>query len=132
MLYIKKVFNLKIIPLFLAVFFFFNSAAYGLDFQIKSSLRYNILSNTEEGRGRLKDGFGYVSNLKGWPNNIYERAGKSFREGHDTYSRSWVPHIKNNKKNILRACSGLKGGTAILLGAGESLSVPLQDTRLKG
>ena len=56
MLNIKKVFNLKIVSLALIGFFILNSAVYGIDLPAKSLLRTNLLSSTEEGQQRLKDG----------------------------------------------------------------------------
>ena len=61
----KKDYNLKIISLFIAVTFFLSSTAYGIDLSEKAYLRTHILSNSEEGRNRLRDGLTAMLDLKG-------------------------------------------------------------------
>jgi len=76
---------------------------------------------------RLSPLYGTADNGSGKSNEIEKSLIKECQQGiRFPYRREWIPHIKRNKRNIMRGVKGLKGGTAILLGAGGCISEPVK------
>ncbi|MBU4311584.1 MAG: hypothetical protein KJ706_02555 [Candidatus Omnitrophica bacterium] len=81
---------------------------------------------------RLSPFYGTADNGSGKSNEIEKSLIKECQQGiRFPYRREWIPHIKRNKRNIMRGVKGLKGGTAILLGTGACINEPLKNLAKK-